>query len=141
MRLRGKRGGLLVEVPSAACGDIAFNLIVFFLVCASVQPDTGRRQEIPQGQQQPQQQAPQNLEVSLSREKQAINGMPVSDLQFIPEIKMKLRGRTDPSDRIVVVRSGTDVPFSQWVKVTGWIAQAGGVVTMQLEEEQTIVRE
>ena len=42
---------LLVEPPSSATGDIAFNLIVFFLVCASIQPDSGRPQEIPRSEE------------------------------------------------------------------------------------------
>ena len=41
---------LLVEPPASATGDIAFNLIVFFLVCASVQPDSGRRQTVPRSE-------------------------------------------------------------------------------------------
>jgi len=42
-----RKNNLLVEPPSSATGDIAFNLIVFFLVCASVQPDSGRHQTLP----------------------------------------------------------------------------------------------
>ena len=38
---------LLIEPPASATGDIAFNLIIFFLVCASVQPNSGRSQTIP----------------------------------------------------------------------------------------------
>ena len=45
-----RQNKLLVEPPALATGDIAFNLIVFFLVCASVQPDTGKIQEIPKAE-------------------------------------------------------------------------------------------
>ena len=45
--MRGRRTRVLVEPPSHATGDIAFNLIVFFLVCASIQPDSGRPQTLP----------------------------------------------------------------------------------------------
>ena len=139
MRLRRARGNLLVDTPSAASGDIAFNLIVFFLVCASVQPDSGRKQEIPKSEPQANQPEPQNLEVALGRGAQAINGVKVSDGQFIPELKSQLRRKTDPTDKIVVVRSSADVPYSHWVKVTGWIGEAGGIVTLQMEETQTVV--
>ena len=44
---------LLVEAPQSAATDIAFILIIFFLVCASVQPDTGRDQLIPRSEEQP----------------------------------------------------------------------------------------
>ena len=66
---------LLVEPPSSATGDIAFNLIVFFLVCASVQPDSGRRQTLPRSETT-QETAPQaeHVEVLLTRTAVAING-------------------------------------------------------------------
>ena len=43
-----KRGKLLVDPPTSASSDIAFILIIFFLVCASVQPETGLAQDLPQ---------------------------------------------------------------------------------------------
>ena len=45
-----RKSKVISEPPSAATGDIAFNLIVFFLVCASVQPDSGRKQDIPRSE-------------------------------------------------------------------------------------------
>ena len=48
---------LLVEPSAVTTGDIAFNLIVFFLVCASAAPDSGRRQNIPRSETTPQQTA------------------------------------------------------------------------------------
>jgi hypothetical protein len=47
MKIRRRSSNLLIEPPSSATGDIAFNLIIFFLVCASVQPDSGRHQALP----------------------------------------------------------------------------------------------
>ena len=45
------RRKLLVEPPATAAPDIAFILIVFFLVCASVQPDSGKPQDIPRSEE------------------------------------------------------------------------------------------
>ena len=49
-----KRTKLLVEPPASATSDIAFILIVFFLVCASVEPDKGRAQVLPRAEPEPQ---------------------------------------------------------------------------------------
>lgn len=63
-----RKGRLLVEPPSAATGDIAFNLLVFFLVCASTTPDKGRRQDIPRAEKEQKQESKlKNLEVVISR--------------------------------------------------------------------------
>ncbi|MDG2214745.1 MAG: biopolymer transporter ExbD, partial [Verrucomicrobiota bacterium] len=48
-----KRTKLLVEPPASATSDIAFILIVFFLVCASVEPDQGRAQTLPRSEPEP----------------------------------------------------------------------------------------
>ena len=51
MKIRRRSSNLLIEPPSSATGDIAFNLIIFFLVCASVQPDSGRHQTLPRSEE------------------------------------------------------------------------------------------
>ena len=56
MKIRRRSSNLLIEPPSSATGDIAFNLIIFFLVCASVQPDSGRHQTLPRSEETEQKQ-------------------------------------------------------------------------------------
>ena len=55
---------LLVEPPSSATGDIAFNLIVFFLVCIN-QPDSGRPQEYLSEENQEQKEEVENIEITV----------------------------------------------------------------------------
>jgi biopolymer transport protein ExbD len=138
-----KRGGLtklLIEPPSVATGDIAFNLIVFFLVCASTQPDSGLKQDIPKSEsKQEQAQQSENIEVSLTRTTASINGDPTPLKQFLPRMRTLLKNKRRAEDRVVVVKSAKDTSYQHWITVTGWIAQAGGVVTLQLEEERSVV--
>ena len=47
-----KRGKLLVDPPASASSDIAFILIIFFLVCAAVQPETGIAQILPKTEEE-----------------------------------------------------------------------------------------
>ena len=42
-----KRGKMLIDPPASASSDIAFILIIFFLVCAAIQPETGLAQILP----------------------------------------------------------------------------------------------
>ena len=46
------RRQLLVDPPAASSSDIAFILIIFFLVCASVQPETGMAQTLPRTEEE-----------------------------------------------------------------------------------------
>jgi biopolymer transport protein ExbD len=131
---------LLVEPPTVATGDIAFNLVVFFLVCASVTPDTGRRLDIPNSEsREDEKQQSQNIEVALTRTTAMINGDPVKEADFLPRLTRLLAEKRREEDRVVVVKSSKDTSYQQWVKYTLAIEQAGGIITLQMEEEQTVV--
>lgn len=131
---------LLAEAPSVTTGDIAFNLIVFFLVCASVHPDTGRRQEIPGSEptQQRQAEKPAHVEVQLTRTTVAVNGDLLRIGELVPRLRTLLAGKTRPEDKLVVVKSKPETPYQQWITVTGLIEEAGGIVTIQREEEREV---
>ncbi len=131
---------LLVEPPSGATGDIAFNLIVFFLVCASVQPDSGRQQEIPRSEENQQKEEVQNIEVALTSNEAAVslNGDAVRIKELVPRLTTMLKGKPRPEDKIVIVKSKLDTPYHHWITVTGMIEESGGLVTIQREEVQTV---
>ena len=135
MKLR--RNKLLVEPPAGASSDIAFILIVFFLVCASVQPEQGRPQEIPKSEEEPDKKnQSQNPEVELTRTAVILNGDPVPNKTFAPRLASLLARKERQEDKVVVLKSRKDVPYERWINVTGLIEQAGGIVTLQIEEEQ-----
>ena len=138
MRLR-RTSKLLVDVPAVASGDIAFNLIVFFLVCASTQPDSGRSQILPKSEQtQQQQQQDEHITVELKRSILLLNGDPLKPDEVRSRVKAKLSGKTRPEDRVVIVKSADDVPYHHWIEVTSQIEDAGGIITLQLEEERQV---
>jgi biopolymer transport protein ExbD len=139
MRLR-RKNNLLVEPPASATGDIAFNLIVFFLVCASVQPDSGRKQTIPRAEQteNKEKKNDENIQVELKRTAVLINGDAVRIPEFGARIKVKLDAKRTQEEKIVVVKSGDDVEYAHWIAITSQIEDAGGIITLQLEEERTV---
>ncbi|MEO8498988.1 MAG: biopolymer transporter ExbD, partial [Planctomycetota bacterium] len=126
---------LLVESPASATGDIAFNLIVFFLICASVQPDTGRKQSIPSSETVTEEsKQSENIEVALTRTAVLVNGDVTPVDRLLARMKTLLAGKSQPEDKIVVVKSEPDTPYSHWIFVTSTIEDAGGIITLQLEE-------
>ena len=138
MRVR-RQTRLLVEPPSSATGDIAFNLIVFFLVCASVQPDSGRKQTLPRSEQtEEEQQQSQNIEVSLARGAVFVNGDVIRLEELRPRMQRLLADKPTMEDKVVVVKSKPDTPYNHWITVTSVIEDVGGIITLQLEEEREI---
>ena len=140
LRERGTKK-LLVEPAAVATGDIAFNLIVFFLVCASVQPDSGKRQDLPRSEQTKQQeQKNENIELALTRTRTvvSVNGDPVTTEELPARLKRLLEGKRRPEDRVVVVKSKPDVPYDHWIAVTSIVQDLGANITIQREEERTV---
>ncbi len=137
MRVR-RTTKLLVEPPSMATGDIAFNLIVFFLVCASTAPDSGRRQNIPSSETAKHDQKTEHIEIQLTRTTMMLNGDPMPPRDLLPRLKGMLAGKTRPAERVVVVKSRPDVPYHHWIDATALIEAAGGIITIQREEQREV---
>lgn len=131
---------LLIEPPASSTGDIAFNLIVFFLVCASIQPDSGRPQTIPRSDEEEQQQKENNIEVALTENVVMIDGQVQEDAAFFGLVQERLRNKVRDEDRVVIVKSDSNTPYSRWIKFTELIEQAGGIITIQTEEEIIIAQ-
>lgn len=137
MKIR-RRNKLLVESPASATSDIAFILIIFFLVCASVQPENGKKQSLPKSEDQPdKKQQSENPEVAISRTSVILNGNPMQPNKFKTEIKRVLAQKKREVDKVVVVKSKPDTPYEIWIEVAAYIKDAGGIITLQLEEQQT----
>ena len=118
--------------------DIAFILIVFFLVCASVEPEDGRSQVIPRSEKNEDQQTSQSTEVGLTPATVTIDGTPYQLGEFQPRIRQILSRKKTEAERVVVLKSQPDVPYQHWIATAEIIERAGGIVTLLIEEEQTI---
>ncbi|MDX1943826.1 MAG: biopolymer transporter ExbD [Pirellulaceae bacterium] len=141
MSIKRNTSKLLVEPAAVATGDIAFNLIVFFLVCASTQPDSGRKQSLPSSEKTKEtQQDKQNIELALTRTRAVVslNGDPVKLPELRGRLQRVLEGKTRSEDRVVVVKSKPDVPYDHWIAVTSLVQDVGASITIQREEEQTV---
>jgi len=135
-----RRQKLLIEPPTSAAPDIAFILIIFFLVCASTQPDNGRAQDIPRAEEEPEEpNQSQNIELSIGPSSILINGDPISESKFSPKLASLIDPSAAESDRIVVVQSSGDTPYARWITITSLIEQVGGIITLQVEETTTQV--
>lgn len=137
MKLR--RGKMLVDPPDCASADIAFTLIIFFLVCAAVQPETGMPQQLPKTESKSEKRdQSQNIEVSISPTNIILNGNPMQLPEFAQNIAAALKQKSREADRIVVVKSAPQTPYPTWIHVSEAIGQAGGILTLELESERTI---
>jgi len=132
---------LMSEPPAVAMGDIAFILIVFFLVCISQATETGRPQEIPKSESKKEKKLQsKNITVAIGKQTVVINGNPIPNNQVLNHLTALLKNKARQQDRVVVVKTGKkkEAPYDYWIEITGLIEKAGGIITVQLEEEQTV---
>lgn len=134
-----QRGKLLVDPPASASSDIAFILIIFFLVCAAVQPETGVAQILPKTEEKKDKQdQSKNLEVSITPTSIVLNGSPLALPEFTQRITASLKQKTRDADRIVTVKSAPNTPYPVWIRVSQAIKEAGGILTLELESDRII---
>jgi biopolymer transport protein ExbD len=134
-----KRGKLLVDPPASASSDIAFILIIFFLVCAAVQPETGIAQILPKTEEKTEkQEQSKNIEVSITPNSIILNGSPLKLNEFPLKLNAALSKKTRDEDRIVTVKSAPNTPYPLWIKISQVIEQAGGILTLELESVRII---
>ena len=54
--------------------------------------------------------------------------------QLISECSQKKR----EVDKVVVLKSKPNTPYERWIEVSDIIQKAGGIITLQLEEQRTV---
>jgi biopolymer transport protein ExbD len=123
------------DVPSVAMGDIAFNLLIFFVILARAQDDSHL-------QWQPAQAA--NLQgagaakVSVlidNDNKLYLNGQPLGQVQLASRIE-ELLGNAPAGQRIVLLKVHKDATAMYYEPVIESISEAGGDLVHVLEERK-----
>ncbi|MCH8828335.1 MAG: biopolymer transporter ExbD [Planctomycetes bacterium] len=138
MKIR-RRNNLLVEPPASATGDIAFNLIIFFLVCMSVQPEDGVRLAVPSPDKT--KEKLKSIEITLTPEIVLIDQVKVEIDDVRKVIEAKLEGKTDPAERVVVIETQktSETLADRWIPVVTAVHLAGGTITLRIVKKKTIV--
>ena len=67
-----------------------------------------------------------------------LNGDPVKLEELPTRLSKALEGKTSPEERIVVIKSATDVPYEHWISVSTLVQDLGASITIQREEEQVV---
>jgi biopolymer transport protein ExbD len=133
-----KRNKLLVEPPAGASSDIAFILIVFFLVCASVEPEQGRSQNLPNDDKEQKEQA-EVPEVKLMPNVVLLDGVEMPKAELQRKLTQRFAQKEGKANRIVSLNADPEVRYDRWIAYTSMIEEAGGTITLQIEETKTQV--
>ncbi len=135
MLKRRKRG--MPEVPVASFSDIAFLLIIFFILAAELQQRRyGFSVDLPSGEKSEAQEQKKSTMVSIKDATVALNGtqMPMAELRQ-QLFALNLRTKTVEADKIVLLESGPGVNYQNYFETMSLIHAAGGIIAIAREPE------
>lgn len=132
MKIERKR--LNVEVPSTAMGDIAFNLLIFFVILARAQDDSHLKWT---PAQTPKVQAAGYSRASIvidTSNKLHLNGREIRESQLASAVGDLLKG-AGPGERTVLLKVHKEATANRFEPVIEAISEAGGELVHILEEK------
>lgn len=125
------------EINVGSFADIAFLLIIFFILTTQFLKPAGAKLQMPAGTEDKKQQTDQQLTISLSpgliRYGQEGRRVTFDELRAALE-EENFPGKEHDRDRIVIIDSTDDVPYEQYYRVIMAVRSAGGVLAL-LEQE------
>jgi len=123
------------NVPVSAFSDIAFLLIIFFILATTLVHVTGMVTEIPSGEKKEAKEEKETATVQLNGQRVLFNDKPVSMKQLRAELaKLKLHQKSE-DDKIVMLEPAKNVPYQNFFDVLASINAAGGVAAILEDEE------
>lgn len=129
-----KRRTLKVEVPNVAMGDIAFNLLIFFVILAKAQDDTHLRWT-PAAAVEIKPAGEIRVRVLIDVDNKVyMNGKEIGVSQLAKSIEEHLDG-LEAGNRIVAFKVNREAPASTFEPVIEAISQAGGDLVHILAEQ------
>lgn len=131
-----KKRSRQADVPTDSMSDIAFLLIIFFILTTSIQKLTGFQTELPAGQKAEAKQADKTPTVQLAAGRVMLNEKTVSIEELAHELKeMKLKDKPDDK-RVVLLDAGPDVDYQTYFETMALITGANGVIGILTEDKQ-----
>ena len=123
------------DVPSMAMGDIAFNLLIFFVILARAQDDSHLQWEPASAMDvEPSGASKVSLLIDVDN-KVYLNGQPIGIAQISSQIS-DLLGEKVAGERTVLLKVHKDVPALYFQPVIEAISEAGGDLVHILEEQR-----
>lgn len=135
MAARHRKQRRATEIPVSSFSDIAFLLIIFFILATTLVQITGVITEIPSGEKAEAQQKDESPNVQLQGNKIFFNEDRVDMKQFRQRLaKLNLHKKTG-DDKVILLEASGNVTYQDYFDVMASISAAGGVTAILQEED------
>ncbi len=133
--MKFKRRKLEVTPPYVAMADIAFNLVLFFLILAKTQDDSNVQWEPAKAAGT---KPVTNARLSIAVDKDSkvyLNGQPIG-LRELADAVTKELGDRPPSERVVLLKIHKETLAATFEPIMEAVSKAGGEVVHVVEDEK-----
>ncbi len=133
--MKMKRRGFKVDIPAVAMGDIAFNLLVFFVILAQSQDDS-HIQWTPAKADNLKASGYTKATVTIDKDQKLyLNGLELSESQLAERVENYL-GNAPAGQRKVMLKAHQDCTAAKFEPVIEAISLAGGELVHVLEDRK-----
>lgn len=123
------------EIPTGSFSDIAFLLIIYFLVATTLLKVKSITADMPSGEKTAQAQSDKTPIVNLRGAEIFFNDKPVSITDLEARlVALDLAGK-DPSQRVIMLESARGTPYESYFRALAAISKNGGIVALVEEEK------
>ncbi len=122
------------DVDVSAFADIAFLLIIFFILTTTFNLHEGSRLSIPSGTQDENGADEENPTVNLSAQHLVFRNNAMTMAGFRRELEEMQLPELPQEERIIVLEATEDVEYEKYFQVVTAITRAGGVLAVMEEE-------
>ncbi len=134
--MRFNRKKLEITPPYVSMADIAFNLVLFFLILAKTQDDSNRLDWVPAKATGAQPVKNPQVSITVDRDNKVyLNGQQIG-LRDLAEKVAALLGDKPPTERSVVLKIHNETLAATFEPIMEAVSQAGGEVVHVIEEER-----
>ncbi len=121
------------HIPFISLADIAWQIIIFFLVAATFAQNDSLNLDSPSSTNDPSPSQSKTITVQASAQVVTVNGEIVDFNALQDRIKALLSTTKKDSERLVVLTAADDVPFQRDADILYAIQKAGGIIVMSEE--------
>ena len=121
-------------IPFISLADIAWQIIIFFLLAATFAKNDSLNLEIPGASSDKTKSAAPTITVQAGENVILVNGERVAIESLQARIQQLLAGKKSEAERAVIVLAKNDLSFQQHVDVMFAVQRAGGVLVMTEEQ-------
>ena len=123
------------DVPVSAAADIAFLLIIYFILATTLVQISGVVTEIPSGEKAESSEDKDTPTVELKGDQIFLDDQHIDMKQLRNKLaKLNLHRKTG-DDKVVLLEAGRNVTYQNYFDVMASISDAGGVTAILQEEE------